>query len=102
MAQDYTKKQLDIATDATSQSTALLAALDSLENDAGLLAQTGGNFADPIFEGTNLGYLTAYHVNVMLQQAVPGILTFLRTKVAGDDGLPTYRELLEMLVKGPY
>jgi hypothetical protein len=113
MAQDYTNKLLSIGADSVTQAAAILGAVAALLQDAGLLAQAGGNFEDPIFESpppsnfggpppTPLNHLDAYHANVLLQQAAPAISAFLDTNVAGDTGLPTYRALLEMMVAKPY
>jgi hypothetical protein len=101
MAQDYTPKLRSIASDCTIQARSLLSVVQALTNDAALLAQSGGNYPDGIFDGTPLAYMTAYQINVFLQSVVPAVNAFLDSHLDGDTAQATYREYFQMIVAGP-
>jgi hypothetical protein len=99
---DYTTKQTQILGASVSAASSLLVAVGRLKECNNLLSQSSGNFLDTVFSNPQFVYLDAYHANVLLQQAAPGIDTFLDTNVDGDSALPTYRQLLQMCVTGPH
>lgn len=98
MAQVYTAVQLNLASDAQTQAANILRAARALTTDAGILTQSGANFADPVFAGTALQYLNAFQANVFFQNIVPALNTWLDTPY--NNGI-TYRQWLETMVSGP-
>lgn len=107
MAQDLAPKRFSIASDSASKAKAVLDGLNQLAENARLLAQAGGNFADTDFDGsppsqpkTTLIYLNSFQANVFHQQVIPAINTFLDSHLNNDAGQPTHREYLEIMVSG--
>jgi hypothetical protein len=98
---DYTAKQTQILAASAAAASAVLAAVVRLQECAGLLAQSGGNFDDAIFDG-QFAYLDSYHADVLLQQAAPELDAFLNTNINNDSGLPTYRQLFQTCAQGPH
>lgn len=87
MPQDYVPKRRDIATAAVQAATEMSNAYTSLKSCASTLLQTGGNFEDTDFEGTNLAYLNAYSMNVLLTIFLPDYEAFLQTGTPPHDGV---------------
>jgi len=99
VAQTFTNKQLTLASDGAKQATLILQAADALTGDAQILAQTGGNFVDPIFDTVStLSYLSAYQANVFFQTIAPAFKTWLDTPVSGVAGSITYRQWFQTMV----
>jgi hypothetical protein len=99
---DYSTKQTQILAASCAAASNVLVAIARLKECNLLLTQSGGNFDDAQFTSGQFVYLDSYHANVLLQQAAPDIDAFLDQNIGGDTGLPTYRELFQMCVTGPY
>lgn len=83
---DFVPKRRDIATAAVKAATDMSNAYTTLKTCAATLLQTGGNFEDSDFVGTNMAYLSAYNMNVLLTIFLPDYDAFLQTGTPPHDG----------------
>jgi hypothetical protein len=94
MAEDYTRKRLDMASRTVEATTALVNAIRTLKGLKEDLHEVGGGFEDSDFDrtGTDISHLNAWKANTLLNVVVPALDAAADAPI-GDNGV-TAREIL--------
>jgi hypothetical protein len=93
MAEDYTRKRLDMASRTVEATTSLVNAIRTLKGLKEDLNEVGGGFQDSDFDtNTDVKHLNAWKANTLLNVVVPA-LDAAADQPIGDNGV-TAREIL--------